>query len=173
MKTSALLAIVLSVFVSACGDDPAPAPSTVNQPPRFSATLSPANEVPAVTNAEATASGTATITLNTTKDTAGNITAATADFSVTLSGLPAGTSITAAHIHTGAAGVAGGVLVNPGLTAGEVVVTNGSGSFTKMSVNVTVEQANNIIANPAGFYFNVHSALNGGGLMRGQLVRTN
>jgi hypothetical protein len=29
---------------------------------------------------------------------------------------------------------------------------------------------NSIVANPAGFYFNVHTTLNPGGVVRGQLV---
>jgi hypothetical protein len=36
---------------------------------------------------------------------------------------------------------------------------------------VTLDQAAGIIANPAGFYFNVHTALNPGGAVRGQLSR--
>jgi hypothetical protein len=28
-----------------------------------------------------------------------------------------------------------------------------------------------IVSNPAGYYFNVHTQLNGGGAIRGQLVR--
>ena len=31
--------------------------------------------------------------------------------------------------------------------------------------------ATNIVANPAGFYFNVHTAINPGGAVRGQLVK--
>ena len=49
---------------------------------------------------------------------AGAITAATVDFRVDLTGFPATTTITLAHIHTGAAGVSGGVLVNAAVSAG-------------------------------------------------------
>ncbi len=45
-------------------------------------------------------------------------------------------------------------------------------SFTKSPpAPITVEQAQNLVNNPAGFYFNVHTQLNGGGAIRGQLVR--
>jgi hypothetical protein len=81
----------------------------------FTAVLLPANEVPAVVGAEATGSGTATITLNLTKDSNGYVTAATVDFSVTVTGFPNGTSLTGAHIHGGAAGTNGGILVSTGL----------------------------------------------------------
>ena len=45
--------------------------------------------------------GTATITLNLTRDAAGTITSATADFQVTVSGFPANSTFVGAHIHGG------------------------------------------------------------------------
>jgi hypothetical protein len=89
-----------------------------------------------------------------------------------MSGFPAGSSITLAHIHTGAVGVAGPVLVPLIPAAGSVTLTNGSGTFTQ-SQSVDGPTATSIINNPAGFYFNIHTALNPAGVMRGQLVRTN
>jgi hypothetical protein len=79
--------------------------------------------------------------------------------------------LNAAHIHRGGVGVNGEVVVNTGLTAGEVVLTSGSATVTKNGVAITPALAQEIIGNPAGFYFNVHSALNTGGVARGQLVR--
>ncbi len=136
--------------------------------PVFTATLSPASENPPIVGAEASGSGTATVTFDVTKDAAGNVTASTATFAVTLTGFPAGTPINAAHIHPGAAGVNGGVLVSTTLAPGEVVLANGSGSFTKVN-NVDPAVTQNILNNPAGFYFNVHSTANPGGVARGQL----
>ncbi len=127
-----------------------------------------------LTNADATGSGTVTITMHNTKDAAGNITAATADFTVTLSGFPAGTTLTGAHIHPGAAGVAGGVIWNLRLAAGEIVLANGCGTFTKLAVTpADIATAQAVLNNPAGFYFNVHTTVNTGGAARGQLVRAN
>jgi hypothetical protein len=108
----------------------------------------------------------------TTKDSAGNVTAATATFVVNLSGFPANTPINIAHIHQAAAGVNGSIVVNSQIAAGQVVLTNGSGSFTASNLTVDPALANTILNNPAGFYFNVHSTLNPGGVARGQLVRT-
>ena len=171
MKRLSFLVVTLGVLVSGCGSSSSTSPTTPTNP-TFTAALSPANEVPAVTGAEASGSGTATVTIVTTKDGAGNVTAATATFVVNLSGFPAGTPVNAAHIHGGAAGVNGGVLINSGLTAGQTVLTNGSGTFTAANLTITpVDVANQILANPAGFYFNVHSTLNPGGVVRGQLVR--
>jgi len=171
MKRVSLLAVVLGVLVSACGSSSPAAPNTPTNP-TFTATLSPANEAPAIAGAEASGSGTAVVTLVTTKDAAGNVTSATATFVVNLSGFPAGTPINIAHIHQAPAGTNGGIVVNSNITAGQNVLTTGSGSFTASNLPVTADLANGILANPAGFYFNVHSTLNPGGVARGQLVRT-
>ena len=76
-----------------------------------------------------------------------------------------------AHIHTGAAGIAGPVIVNTGIAQGQVGLTNGVGSFTVNGISVTAANAQAIINNPAGHYFNVHSQAFTGGVVRGQLVR--
>lgn len=168
---SLALTVVLGVLASGCGSSSTAPTGPTN--PTFTATLLPANENPAIVGAEASGSGTATVTLVVTKDAAGNVTAATGTFVVNLSGFPPGTPINIAHIHTGAAGVNGGIVMNSNITAGQNVLTNGSGSFTAANLSFTsVDIANQVLANPAGFYFNVHSSLNPGGVARGQLVRT-
>src|SRR5215217_703231 len=86
------------LLVTGCGSKTPTASSNANQV-RFLATLLPSNEVPAITNAEAGGNGNATITFNLTRDAGGAITAATADFLVTLNSFPANTPVTAAHIH--------------------------------------------------------------------------
>jgi hypothetical protein len=136
----------------------------------FTATLSPANEVPAITNAESKGSGEVTIVLHLTRDSAKVITAATADFKGSVKGFPAETALTAAHIHRGAAGANGGPVVNLMMKAGEVTLTDGAGSFSKMAVTVTPAVAQEIVSGPANFYFNVHSSMNSGGVARGQLM---
>jgi len=169
MKRMFVLAIAASFFAAACGSSSPSSPSPTQ--PTFTAALSPANENPPITGAEASGSGNATITFNTTKDAAGNITAASVTFVVNMQGFPAGTPINIAHIHTGATGVNGAVLVSTTLAAGEVVLATGSGSFTKTATGVDAAVAQSIVNNPAGFYFNAHSTLNGGGVVRGQLVK--
>jgi len=172
MKRLLILGVALAI-ASACGSSKSPTSASSANQVKFLAALSPANEVPAITNAEASGTGNATITLNLTRDTAGNITAASADFLVTLSNFPANTTLTAAHIHPGAAGTNGSALVNLGLTSGEIVLTNGTGTFTKTGItsNLDPARAQDIINNPSQYYFNVHSTLNGGGFARGQLVK--
>jgi hypothetical protein len=170
MKRLSIFTLALGVLTAGCGGSSSTTNPTVSVQPVFTAALSPANEVPPIVGAEASGTGTATVTFDVTKDAAGNITSSTATFVVNLSGFPAGTPINIAHIHPGAAGINGSVLVSTTLAAGQVVLTNGSGSFTRaVSVDPAVTQ--NIINNPAGFYFNVHSTANPGGVARGQLVK--
>ena len=174
MRRLAAIGIALTM-AAACGSDSPTTPGTNTGPIVFTAPLSAANEVPAVTNADANARGTATITFNVTRDSAtGSVTGGGAvTFAAQLTGFPAGTVVRNAHIHTGAAGVVGPVLVDTTLTPASPVTldVNGAGTLNLTNSNLTQTDATNIVANPAGFYFNVHTALNPGGAVRGQLVR--
>jgi hypothetical protein len=136
----------------------------------LTAALSPANEVPSITNAEGKGSGEVTLVLHLTRDASKAITAATADVKGSLKGFPAETAITAVHIHRGAGGTNGGVAVNPMFKAGEIALSGGAGSFSRMGVTVTPAVAQEILSGPANFYVNVHSSMNTGGVARGQLM---
>ena len=175
MRRLALLALVLAFGIS-CDDSPT-SPSDPDVA-RFTAILLPANEVPPVTNADATASGTMQMTMTVTRDAANNITGATYDFDVHVTGFPANTTLTGAHIHASPAGVNSGVVVGLPLTASDTAVPSGQGSITKTGVTANnpanaATVAQNIFNNPAGNYFNVHTSLNTPGAIRGQLVRAN
>lgn len=135
----------------------------------FETTLSAANEVPPVTGPEASGSGDATVIIRTARS-GGQVSAATAEFRIELSGFPPGTIITGAHIHTGSAGENGGVLVNTGITGDEPLeLTDGSGTIDVDGIVLDPTVAADILANPAAFYVNVHSTNNPGGVVRGQL----
>lgn len=170
---TAILCAGVATIAAGCGSTTATAPTTVTLPSSytFTASLLPSNEVPAVTNADVSGSGTATLTMSVTRDSSGGITAATMNFSVSLAGFPAGTSLTGAHIHQAGPGVSSGVSVSTGLASGEVVLTSGAGSFTKSNVNVAVDTANLLISGANAFYFNVHTTINPGGAARGQLTK--
>jgi CHRD domain len=171
MRCIVLSALALAFVASGCTSDTASSPSS--QPkPTFSAELRASNESPAITDAEATGAGNATVTFDLTRDAAGNVTAASATFVVNLSGFPPGTPIRIAHIHTGAAGVNGAIVVDTTLTPAEnVTLANGSGSFTRTNPSADVSIVQSIINNPSAFYFNAHSVLHPGGVVRGQLAR--
>jgi len=160
-------------MAAGCGGDDSPtAPSSPNTV-TFSAALLPSNEVPAISNAEQSGRGTASIIFNLTRNTAGAIQSGTIDFHYDLTGFPAGTTINLSHIHPGAAGVNGNVLVSTGQSAAAALgLPNGAGSWEARAVS-TADAATlqAIIDNPAGYYFNVHSSTNPGGVARGQLVK--
>ena len=165
MKRLGIAATVLAIGLAAgCGssnnNNNPNGPSNITV---FTVNLLPSNEVPPITNAEQSARGTAVITINSQTNTV--------DFNVSVNSFPAGSALTAAHIHPGAAGVNNGFVVNTGLTAGNApTLNNGAATFSFTGVAPsspdTIAQ---ILANPQNFYFNVHSTQNGGGVMRAQL----
>src|SRR5689334_6554516 len=170
MTRLSALAVAAALFAMGCSSSSTSPSTTTPTNPTFSAQLSPANEVPPVSNGESVVQGNASITLVTTKDANGNITAATATFVVNLTGFPAGSTINVAHIHEGASTCVCPVVVNTSITPGEVTVTNGVASFTKANINVPDPAiAQRMIANPGGFYFNVHTVANPSGVARGVL----
>lgn len=173
MKRRGILAVLVCVMAAGCGSDSPSSPSGANPNTiTFTATLLPSNEVPPVSNAEASGRGTATITMNLSRNTAGAIQSGTLDFRFDLTGFPNGTTITLAHIHPGAAGATGAPVVNTGLTAATaLVLVGGQGSYEARGIAVDVTALQAIIDNPAGYYFNVHSSTNPGGVARGQLAR--
>ena len=128
--------------------------------------LGGANEVPAVTNADVNAFGQATVVLDTSNNSF------RFDWSVNN---VAASSIILNHIHEAPVGVAGPVRVDSGISpANPLTVVNGSVLFSKSGIIPSTDAAgivSRLLANPAGFYFNVHSNLNPGGVVRGQLVR--
>jgi hypothetical protein len=161
--------IVLALAVG-CDDDNPNSPTA--GPIQFTAQLSPANEVPPIQGAESSGRGFVIITFNVPRDNSGNPNGAgTATFEIQTSSFPAGAEAVAAHIHPGATGVNGGVLVSTGLAPGDPIAL-GAGSVTRtLTADISQVNAANITANPGAFYFNVHTRANGSGVMRGQLVR--
>ena len=176
MKRYVLVGI--AVLAAACGSSSPSSPSN-SQPTTvvFTAALSAANETPApITDEEKDGKGSATMTFHLTRDSSGTITAATVDFVYSLSGFPAGTKIILTHIHVGGPGIGGGVKIGAPLSpATAITLTDGTATnitfagISGWSDGVSLVQQ--IIDNPNGYYFNVHSEKHSGGAVRGQLVR--
>lgn len=112
------------------------------------ATMTGSEEVPMPGDPDG--KGTATIVLDTEKNTA------CYEFTLENIGQP-----TAAHIHTGAKGVAGPPIVD------FKIKTNGN----KGCVPADPTALKSIADNPAGHYVNVHTADYGSGAIRGQLAK--
>ena len=172
MKKTGVMVLVACALVAGCGDDDNPTGPSANTPLVFTALLSPANEVPPVANSESTARGAAQITFDVTRNASNAITAATARFYFQVTGLPAGTIIVGAHIHPAPAGVNGPVVVSTGLSGtSPFAMSADAAELTVGDIAVDPALAQAIIDNPAGYYFNLHTPANPGGLARGQLTR--
>jgi hypothetical protein len=87
MLRRSCFALFLALAAASCNND-STTPATTSVQPKFTATLSPTNEVPAVTNADAGGSGSVTAAMTTAKDSSGNVTTASVDFTVNLAGFP-------------------------------------------------------------------------------------
>lgn len=140
----------------------------------YQAVLSPANEVPAINS---TASGVATVLLHVVRDAAGNVESASTDFLVAHTH-PADATVTGLHIHRGAAGENGPVVIDSGITGNNPVnvasgrtVTNRQGQTIATNTN-GLAAVRGILENHAGYYVNLHTTTNAGGLMRGQLLKS-
>jgi hypothetical protein len=177
MKRYVLVGI--AVLAAGCGSSSSPSSPSNTQPTTvvFTAALNAANETPApITNADRDAKGTSTMTFHLTRDSAGTITGATVDFVYSVSGFPPGTQLILTHIHEGGPAIGGGVKIGAPLSAGSPI-TLADGTATNITFNGITGWADGlplvqkIIDNPNGYYFNVHSALNPGGAVRGQLVK--
>jgi hypothetical protein len=149
MRKSVLLVVAIALIATAVIGGVAAAQEKEQGGRRLTATLTGAAEVPGPGDSDG--GGTAVITLNQGQNEV--------CFELTVSNIaPA----TLAHIHTGAAGVAGPVAVT--LTP----PTEGS---SKGCVSAGADLIKNIRQNPQNFYVNVHNADFPDGAVRGQLSK--
>jgi Cu/Zn superoxide dismutase len=131
----------------------------------YVANMTPTNEVPPATGS--TASGTATFTVNGTN----------VDFVVTFTGLKS--NVSAAHIHSGAAGTANAPVTSP-FPLPSPAGTSGTitGSFPASDIKegsaasgIHAGDLNSLIAamKSGNAYANVHSSATGGGFPNGEI----
>lgn len=131
---------------------------------RFTAALSGGQETPIVLTG---AFGNATVTLD--------VATSTITWSIDVYNLPSG--INNAHFHVGPPGVAGPTVVNIPFTANQSNDFNLSGSATASNLLVRGEQGirswdDFLQALQGGqTYINIHTQVNGGGEIRGQVLR--
>jgi len=135
----------------------------------YKATMLPSNEVPAIAGLNASAS--VLVTLDVTRDpTSGNITSGAIMFDVNYQ-FPGTVTFTGFHIHTGAAGVNGPVVLDS-RTSG-ITDATGTGRITRIislaTTQTVLDALKGVIANPSGYYINLHTSVNGGGAVRAQL----
>jgi hypothetical protein len=138
--------------------------SAAAQAQTFTATLHGGNENPGVVTGSA---GTATVTLNTATNTI--------TYRVEVYNMPVGT--TASHIHVGAQGVNGPVVINLTVPAGGIsndFALTGTATTTDLvaraaqGINSWEDFVQALLL--GNMYVNVHSTANPGGEIRGQLT---
>lgn len=153
----AVASLLAGVVLTGCGDDTTVAPA----PERYVLALSGANERPNPVVTSASGSSVLTV-LN--KDSV--------EFLIYISGAD---SITASHFHAGDANVAGPVMVFTfgGPTTGKVDGAWRFGHITRQSTFSGAFTFDSLLTRMrAGTtYLNVHTRKNGGGELRGQVVR--
>ena len=116
---------------------------------KLQTTLTPGAEVPGPGDPNASASGTATVTVNPGQRRV--------CYSVSVSGLTG--DVTVAHIHVGGITASGPPVVDLIPPVGENCVT------------VTRQLATAILKNPQNYYVNVHTSVRPNGAVRGQLAK--
>lgn len=141
------------VFISACKKDDDNAPVQQDDIYTISSSMSSANETSL--SAPSTGTGTVTGTYNATK----NLLA----YNVVWSGLT-GTA-TVGHFHSPAL---------PGATASPLVyfILNNNGNAGSASGSITITEAQEADLLAGKFYANIHTAVNSGGEIRGQVAAT-
>jgi len=172
------IGLIAALALAACGGGgtasqatATPVPTTAAPTPTsgpqtkfvFTADMKSTEQNPPIAGAEAACNGTATVTLDNT--------AKSGIFEMAVRGCPADTEITNAHIHKAAKGANGTVVVPSGLTAGEFKLTAGAGTITKNIATIDAALLTDILTYPETYYFNVHTKVNTGGVIRAQLVK--
>jgi hypothetical protein len=140
----------------------------------FRTKMTPDQETPPIADLAAVA--VATITINLSRDASGAIVSGTVDFDVAYA-FPSGpVTFIGLHIHNGAAGVAGPIVIPTGIGSGTSSVTSDSGGgniFRRVDIPSTnaagLAALNGIVNDPTQFYVNIHTPEKPGGIMRGQL----
>lgn len=137
--------------------------------------MSPANEVGTL-NPEGTGpAGSGLVIALRSLDANGNTTSGYVVFDVNYTGFASDTVFVGLHIHTGAAGTNGPVTLNSGLSGqvpGQVAGTLHYEAEMDISKQATLDALNGLFSNPAGYYINAHTAVNGGGAIRAQMRST-
>jgi len=186
MKRLTVVAVVLSLFAVGCDEklnptSPTPGQVTLVSQLSGSQVVPPAGQQGVAAGAlEAGAAGSLSVTM---VPSGGGNYAASFTFSlgnlikagqVPVPPIDTGSVIVAGYIFPGAAG--GGatglpVVQLPISVAAPIVTPTGSVLLTISNVTVAGAAATAILANPPGFFFSLHSAVNQAGVARGQLVK--
>ncbi len=138
----------------------------------FSLDMTTEQEVPTPTGL--TASGVANVHIYPVRSQSGRVTSATVIFDTNHQFPDATTEFIGYHIHRAPAGTPGGVVIDSGLSGANSVTNPSNGNISRL-INVDADNTtaltavNDLLANPGGFYLNLHTRQFGSGAIRAQL----
>ncbi|MCC6538517.1 MAG: CHRD domain-containing protein [Bryobacterales bacterium] len=139
----------------------------------MSVNMLPSNEVPAVT---LDGNAPATVQVDALRNDAGAVTHALVAFSVNYR-FPGEATFVGLHIHEGVAGANGPVRIDSAITGNTSVPTaDGFGNVFRVfnaGTDAALAAVNGLLANPEGYYLNIHTTANPGGAVRAQLAAPN
>jgi len=164
--TLTLVALVTLATVSAAGGNATKkGKPSLSATPVFKLNLKPSQEVPRVEGLKASAGG--HVTFDLTRTSTGAITSGEVIFYFNYR-FPGAVTISGLHIHQGAKGANGSIVVDSGTS--EPSDADGQGNLTKVvTASPTTLQA--ILDNPRGYYVNLHTTTppHPGGALRAQM----
>jgi len=126
--------------------------------------LEPKQEVPRIKGLRAHADG--NLTLDVTRDTSGAITSGEAVFYFNYD-FPGSVTVTGLHVHQGEKGENGPIVIDSGIAS--FTDADGDGNVTAVVTGVSPTLLQAILAQPRGYYVNLHTSVNPGGAIRDQL----
>jgi hypothetical protein len=166
LTTFALAAAALLVAAGSAGTgaNPKKGSPKMSATPVFKVHLKPSQEVPPIKGLRADAVGHVTFDLE--RSSSGAITSGEAIFYLNYA-FPGSVTITGLHVHSGAKGTNGPVVIDSGVTS--FTDTDGSGNVTTVVASVPPATLQAILDNPRGYYVNLHTSAKPGGALRDQL----
>jgi uncharacterized protein (TIGR03437 family) len=138
----------------------------------FNFPILPDNEVPPV---DIEASGLAQVRFAVARDEGGEITSGTVVFDASYM-FPDAVTFQGFHIHRAAEGVNGPVVIDSGISASDTVADEDGVGSLHYVINVgpddetALDALKDAVDSPDDFYLNLHSSVNPGGVLRGQLA---
>jgi hypothetical protein len=165
MRLAVPAVLVAIVALVAIGSATAKKPA-LSATPVFKLNLKPSQEVPP--NKDQKGSAVGSVTFDLTRSSAGTITSGDVIFSFNYS-FKAAATVTGLHIHQGAKGATGGIVVGAVLSANDTADTDGVGNITSVVTGTSAATLQAILDNPRGYYVNLHTTVKQDGALREQM----
>lgn len=167
MKRTSLLvpALVVGILaLVAIGGASAKKPA-LSATPVFKLNLKPSQEVPPIKDLRG-ANAVGSVTFDLERSPAGAITSGEVIFYFNYS-FPAAVTINGLHIHQGAKGTNGSIVVNSGVVS--IADADGKGNVTTVVTGTALATLQSILDNPRSYYVNLHTSADPGGALRQQM----